>query len=159
MIQITIPGEPRGKGRPKFARRGRFVTTYTDDKTASYENLIRLAARQAMAGAPPLNGPVRVSVHAWVAVPASFPAWRRKAALEGACRPAGKPDADNILKAVLDGLNGVAYLDDALVCQTSIAKHYAEAPSLVVDVEPIAALAGSRGTKADLEAMRGRIAA
>jgi Holliday junction resolvase RusA-like endonuclease len=47
-ISFTIPGEPVAKGRAKFARRGNFVTTYTPDKTARYENLVKLAAQQAM---------------------------------------------------------------------------------------------------------------
>lgn len=39
-MNFVVPGEPVGKGRPKFARRGNFVTAYTPEKTASYENLV-----------------------------------------------------------------------------------------------------------------------
>ena len=42
MIKFTIPGEPRGKGRPRFSNRGGYVRTYTDEKTASYENLVKM---------------------------------------------------------------------------------------------------------------------
>lgn len=28
MIRFVIPGEPQGKGRPKFSRQGNFVKTY-----------------------------------------------------------------------------------------------------------------------------------
>ena len=41
-IKFTIPGPPQGKGRPRFSRRGKFVTTFTPDKTVLYENLIRM---------------------------------------------------------------------------------------------------------------------
>jgi hypothetical protein len=44
MIAFTIPGQPVAKGRPKFARRGAHVVAYTPAKTASYENLVKLAA-------------------------------------------------------------------------------------------------------------------
>ena len=37
MIRFVIPGEPQGKGRPKFSRQGNFVKTYTPAKTENYE--------------------------------------------------------------------------------------------------------------------------
>ena len=50
-------------------------------------------------------------------------------------RPTGKPDIDNIIKAVLDGLNGVAFKDDAQVVFISAQKLYSDTPRLVVIVE------------------------
>jgi len=50
-IAFVIPGTPVGKGRPKFARRGNFVSTYTPEKTASYENLVRVKAEEPWPGA------------------------------------------------------------------------------------------------------------
>lgn len=40
--------------------------------------------------------------------------------------PPGKPDIDNILKVVLDGLNGIAYEDDKQVVLTQCKKVYAD---------------------------------
>lgn len=34
-----------------------------------------------------------------------------------------KPDADNLAKAVLDALNGIAWADDCQVCELNIKKH------------------------------------
>lgn len=39
-------------------------------------------------------------------------------------RPDKKPDIDNILKIVLDGLNGVAYADDKQVIEVRCRKFY-----------------------------------
>ena len=39
---FEIVGEPQGKGRPRFSTRGGFVKTYTPEKTASYENFVKL---------------------------------------------------------------------------------------------------------------------
>ena len=36
-IRLTIDGEPRGKERPKFSSRGKYVQTYTPERTADYE--------------------------------------------------------------------------------------------------------------------------
>ena len=46
------------------------------------------------------------------------------------------PDVDNILKIVLDGLNGVAYADDSQVVEAACRKHYdGEKEGLEVRVE------------------------
>lgn len=133
-IQIEVPGQPRGKGRPRFARVGVGVRTYTDAKTASYENLVRLAASQSMAGRAPLAGPVHVSVNAWMSVPTSWSKRRREDALRGVVRPTTKPDADNLVK-VLDALNGIVWRDDSQVVQLTVGKHYSATPSMVIVVE------------------------
>lgn len=39
-ISFSVPGEPVGKGRPRFTRTGH---PYTPGKTESYESLVRLA--------------------------------------------------------------------------------------------------------------------
>ena len=42
MRKFEVMGTPVAKGRPKFARRGNFVSTYTPEKTVNYENLVQL---------------------------------------------------------------------------------------------------------------------
>lgn len=49
-----------------------------------------------------------------------------KAGLE-APHPAGRPDLDNVVKLVLDALNGLAFLDDALVCELAASKRWVAA--------------------------------
>ena len=45
VIKFSVPGAPVGKGRPKISSRGgKFARMYTPEKTASYENLVALAA-------------------------------------------------------------------------------------------------------------------
>ena len=48
--------------------------------------------------------------------------------------PTTKPDGDNILKVVLDALNGLAYDDDRQVVKMCIIKVYGSNPGLVVQV-------------------------
>jgi len=47
-ISFTIPGEPVAKGRARSCVRNGHIAHYTPEKTALYENLVRLAAQQAM---------------------------------------------------------------------------------------------------------------
>lgn len=126
---FTVPGIPRGKGRPRFYRRGAHVATYTDDRTAAFENLVRLACQM---DGPPFEGPVCLTVHAEFPYPKS---WSRKR-IEAEVFHVKRPDADNILKAVLDGLNGVAWVDDSCVAQVTCTKRYTVGePGLHVVIE------------------------
>lgn len=135
-VAFTIPGQPRGKGRPKFSTRGGKVRTYTDAQTASYENLVRLACQSAMAGAPPLTGAVELTVLIRLAPPQSASKKARADMLAGVVKPTKKPDFDNVVKAVLDGLNGVAFVDDAQVTWANVGKVYAATPGVDVIVAP-----------------------
>ena len=53
MIRFVIPGEPQGKGRPKFSRQGNFVKTYTPAKTENYEAHIKACFMASGAGMIP----------------------------------------------------------------------------------------------------------
>ncbi len=133
---ITIPGTPVAKGRARAVKRGNFISHYTPEKTANYENLVKLAAHEAMAGKTPLEMPVAIICRFTMPVPASYSAKRTAACLNGAEMPAKKPDLDNLLKAVKDGLNGVAWKDDAQVVSITASKFYGESPSATVMIEP-----------------------
>ena len=61
--------------------------------------------------------------------------------LSGEQRPMKKPDLDNVVKAVLDGCNAVAFRDDALVVELTARKLYAEAAGVDVVITRIAASA------------------
>lgn len=138
-ITFTVPGEPQGKGR---ARTGRGRHHYTPGKTVAYEGLIAFAAQQAMKGRAPMVGPVRLSFTAIMQIPASASKGKRQAMLDGLIRPTKKPDIDNTMKAIADGLNKVAFNDDAqIVSLGTVEKIYGETPCLVVSVAPITIIA------------------
>lgn len=137
VITFTVPGEPQGKGRPRAFRAGRGVRMYTPAKTEAYEQAVATAGRQAMAGREPMVGPLAVDLMAVVSVPASWSKKRRAAALEGLELPAKKPDADNVAKAIADGLNGIAYGDDAQVVELRVRKRYGEVPGVLVEIRGI----------------------
>lgn len=127
MITFTIPGKPVGKGRPRFARRGNFVATYTPEKTVSFENMVKLFASHDMGCRPPIEGPLKISVEVVVAPPASMSKKKTGQALSGMHKPTTKPDLDNVVKSIADALNGVAYVDDKQIVEISARKHYGTA--------------------------------
>ena len=134
-IEFTIPGQPVGKGRPKFARKGGFVRAYTPEKTASYENLVAMAAHDAMKGKSLILGAADVTVRMYVSVPSSWSKKKIIAALAGEIRPITKPDMDNVVKGIFDAMNGIVWKDDSQVTDCSVIKRYAETPRAEVTVE------------------------
>lgn len=135
MISFTIPGQPVPKGRPKFARRGSFVQAYTPEKTASYENLVKLHAAQAMAGGAPITGAVELRIWLQVAIPSSMTKRDRAKIGTGGTLPVKKPDLDNVLKALTDAMNGIVYKDDAQIVRAVVDKVYSETPKAEVLVQ------------------------
>lgn len=137
MIRIVLPGEPRGKGRPRFSRgKNNQPVTYTDDKTRSYEGALRWTAAAEMRGRAPLTGPLAVAVTARLPIPKSFSRKKHADAAAGLILPIVKPDFDNIAK-VLDALNKVVWIDDAQVARFRIDKLYCDIPSLEITVEEL----------------------
>jgi Holliday junction resolvase RusA-like endonuclease len=135
MLTYIVYGEPVGKGRPRFARRGAFTHAYTPEKTKTYEDEIRMMARAAMGASEPLDTPVTVAIYIRVGIPASYSKQKRKDALSGILKPTKKPDLDNVAKCHLDAMQGIIILDDKLVVNLHVTKVYAETPAVEVMVK------------------------
>lgn len=118
---FTVPGIPTAKSRPRFTRAGH---AYTPARTLEAEATI-LSSYLACPDRPetPWEGPVRVSIEAVFPIPKSWPKWKR----ERLWYPhTSRPDGDNLVKAVCDSLNGVAWRDDAQVWDVTLSKVYGE---------------------------------
>lgn len=137
-VKFSVLGEPQGKGRPRFYRVGNGVRTATPAKTEIYENLIQMEyRRQCKDFRFPEKQPLAITVEAYFSIPKSTSKKNRALMLERVLRPVKKPDGDNILKAVCDGLNKVAYSDDAQIIEFTIRKYYDEAPRLEVKIQEV----------------------
>jgi Holliday junction resolvase RusA-like endonuclease len=132
LIQFIVPGQPQGKGRPRIGKVGQHARMFTPAKTVAYEGLIAHAAHTAMAGRPLIDGPVECELRIDCQVPASWSAKKQRQALVGEIRPTTKPDADNVVKAVFDGCNGVLWRDDVQVVGLRVTKRYAAVPMIEV---------------------------
>lgn len=118
MHVFTIPGPPKGKGRPRFVRATGH--TFTDAQTASYEAKVGTYARAA--GIQPISEPVGLIIHAVLPRPKRL---LRRADPDGEMWAPSRPDLDNLVKAILDGLNGIAWVDDAQVVEIVARKLFA----------------------------------
>lgn len=134
MIRLTIPGQPQGKGRPRIGKIGAHARMFTPAATVAYEGLVSHAAQQAMQGRPLFDAAVGVNLFIDAAVPQSWSGKKQRMALAGEVLPTTKPDADNVVKAIFDGLNGVLWRDDVLVVDLRVRKRYAATPCVRVEV-------------------------
>jgi Holliday junction resolvase RusA-like endonuclease len=137
MMQIIfdVLGDPRGKGRPRFSRFGKFTKVYTDQQTFDYETAIGISASQAMGSSKPLETPLAVFLYIRLPVPPSYSKKRSEACLSGLEHPTKKPDIDNVAKTFLDAMNGIVYKDDVQVMRLVVQKVYDSHPSVVVHVK------------------------
>ena len=130
---ITVLGEPEAKGSvsafPVHQQAAHIVGKKFNivHRATEWERTVHLEAlRQWGRSAQPkiVNRPVglRVTFH----MPRGKTVKRE--------HPHVRPDLDKLLRAVLDGLTGVVFADDAQVCQVVTVKRYAEDQPCVVIV-------------------------
>jgi Holliday junction resolvase RusA-like endonuclease len=137
IVWFDVPGDPVGKARPRFARVGNGVRSYTPSKTANYEQAVAVIAKAAMRGAGPMDGPIRATIEFGMPIPKSWPQKKRNSAAMGDIWPTTKPDTDNVSKAILDACNGITYNDDSQIVVLTAIKRYAIEPGASVRFEVI----------------------
>ena len=155
-LLFRVNGIPQGKARPRFTKAGR---SYTPANTRRYEEDVREAALKAAAiqgyTKADKHTALAVSITAWFPVPASWPKKKRAAAMAGDIYPTAKPDADNLAKAILDALNGIAYHDDKQVVSCTVRKRYTfhddDSPRIVVHIAPMKTFAQMRAEAGSLK--------
>lgn len=135
-IYFVVYGQPQGKGRPRASSRGGFVRMYTPAATLAYEQQIARLAQIARGEFPVLATPMSLRVVAHHMIPISWSKKKQQLALAGEVIP-GKPDLDNVAKAVLDALNGVIYADDKQVIKLVAEKKYSFDPRVEVYVHEV----------------------
>jgi Holliday junction resolvase RusA-like endonuclease len=145
-ITFVVAGVPKGQPRPRaFARRvagGKFVARVFDSGTAEGWKSCVAQAAKPVAPAAPIDGPVRVRM--------TFTFPRPKGHYVGGnpARPlkpgapkyhTGKPDNDNLQKAVLDALTqlGGFWHDDSQVAAVRSFKCYAATPGATIEIGAI----------------------
>lgn len=135
IIEFYIYGVPVPEGRARFTKTGR---AYTPAKTRAWKKLVHKAALEAFIESGmfgPLSGALRMSLDFTLPIPPSWSKRRQDQAAAQFLRPTGKPDTDNLAKAVMDGCNQVMYFDDAQIVALSIRKRYGLVPHVCVIID------------------------
>lgn len=136
-LKLTVRGKPVGKQILSRVARGRvfpYMKAHVRNYITAVSNAARLAVERDGWVLPPADIPIRVDVVAHMPMPQSWPKKKQHALLG---RPAlGKPDEDNIRKAVKDALQGpktgprthegIVYQDDDQVTDGETMKRWCE---------------------------------
>lgn len=130
---FEILGKPTGKARPRIGKFG----AYTPQKTVLYENTIKNMFKKLYPNFEPITGEIKVKITAVFEVPKSYSKKKREQLLQGAGYT-HKPDCDNIAKAILDSLNGLAYVDDSQVTCLLVFKEYGYENKVIVELQELA---------------------
>ena len=127
-IRFIIPVKPVGKARPRFTRRanGKGIRSYNAQVTEEGEILLHCMA--IWGDRPPITGAFMISGEFVFARPKSHFGTGRNSGKLKPSAPAhhtSKPDVDNILKIILDALQGVIFADDSQCVSVDCRKRYA----------------------------------
>lgn len=130
MIEFTIYGKPVPKGRPRFARRGKYIQTYTPKTSLDYEEKVR-QGYLSISNEMFQECALKLVLEAYFEVPPSLSKKKKEKLLETKYHMK-RPDLDNIIKSVCDGLNGTAYKDDNQIVALEAIKCYTSGEERVV---------------------------
>lgn len=101
LLQFIVDGQPVAKQRPRTRRtRGGKYRTHTPKKTKDYEASVAQSARIALGSKPRFGDKDKLSV--------SITIWRDNAI---------RADIDNIVKSIMDGMEGIVYKNDSQVLE------------------------------------------
>lgn len=123
-IRLVIPGEPRGKARPRVTQYGTYTPKATRDREAYIKKLWQADGAKKIAY--PDQG-VELEVIAYFPVRKSWSKATRQY-LSGKLHTK-RPDLDNVVKLVLDALNGGPFPDDGCVAMVLAEKVWTSGPA------------------------------
>ena len=115
VLDVFVPGVPQPQGNHRVSRAG--YTYEANPKLKPWRDAVAIVARRAWLGRTPLDEPVAVDVHFAMPKP-------RRPKFD---RPATKPDADKLQRAIGDALETAGVVaNDSRIVLWRVAKVYAE---------------------------------
>jgi crossover junction endodeoxyribonuclease RusA len=121
VISFGVEGTPIQQGSMKFIRPGVMIHSRAVE-LATWRADIALAAK--VAGCKPIDSPIIITMRFRVKKPKTV---KRD-------YPTVAPDLDKYIRAVNDGLTGVAFNDDSQVIHITASKVYSDNPGVDIEV-------------------------
>ena len=133
-ILFEIPGNIQPQERPKFSTFGGHVRAIDPIKSRDFKQFVKMVAAEH-APVALIETEIRLYVDIYRPIPKSLSKKKRVEAIAGQLRPTKKPDLDNLVKGIKDGMSKVIWHDDAQIVEMNVRKFYSENPRAVVKVE------------------------
>ncbi len=136
MIKFTVLGEPVAQGRPRAGIRNGKISMRDPMKSRNFKQYVGLVASQ-YAPDKLINEPISIELDFYREIPKSWSKKKKQQAIVGEILPAVKSDIDNYAKSVMDGITGIIYEDDKLVCELKLTKRYSDNPRTEVKIKRV----------------------
>jgi crossover junction endodeoxyribonuclease RusA len=129
VVAFVVDGTPAPQGSKTVGRSSGGASFVREDNpdTEPWRNAVATRARAAMAGRPPLPGPLELDVAFMFGRPKSHYRTGRNA---GRLKPSApiycdkRPDLDKLLRAIGDAITGIVVVDDAAIVELRARKAY-----------------------------------
>ena len=125
LAHFKIYGNPIPQGRPRVIKKGAHYSVKDPDKSRIYKDGLHLLGQKHRIEPLP-TGPLGLRLTFEMLKPKTVrkrERWRAK-----------KPDMDNLVKAVLDAMNGILYRDDAQIVYLVALKPYSDSPGVTIEL-------------------------
>ena len=129
-VKFHINTRPTPKQRPRLGKGGK---VYTPNSTKVFEQICKLSYGNRYYFDKEY---ISIKIVFKFKVPKSYSKKKYSEAIEGKIRPSTN-DIDNLLKSVLDGLNGKAWKDDRYIYRIEAEKIFADKDCIEVVIESI----------------------
>jgi Holliday junction resolvase RusA-like endonuclease len=147
VVAFVVDGAPAPQGS-KVARTSRAGGTYVHESNRpaldAWRASVATRAREAMAGRPPLTGPLELDVAFMFGRPRAHYRTGKRAGELKASAPiycSTRPDLDKLLRAVGDAITGIVVVDDAAIVEVRARKAYGS-PAAHIAVRVLSPIGG-----------------
>jgi len=128
-MKVIFQVAPIPASRPRVTR----WSTFYSKKYTTFKEEMEIAKTDIHC--IPLNDKVYAKVDFFVAIPKSWPKYRKKALNGKFCD--NNADIDNYCKAILDALNGKCYQDDKQIVMLKACMYWSDNPRIECEFSPI----------------------
>lgn len=117
--------------RHRFKRIGTKIITYDPQKNEKEKCKWQIKSQFHN---KPFTSPVAVEIKFFMPIPKSSSSVRKREMVANILQHIKKPDIDNLLKFILDCMNGIVFDDDCQVFAIKSEKVYAEHPCTLINI-------------------------
>jgi len=136
MIRLQLEVRALSVQDKKIYKRGNRQFIGNSDKSITYKNILKTLVMAEMYQKERIDGMVKVNILFRYKLPQSASKEDRDRVESGmAIRKATKPDVDNILKQLLDAMNGIVYTDDSQIVEIKASKWYSKKDEVIITIE------------------------